>query len=77
MKAIPLVFCEVKLAVNEIKFPKLKMQLKGLRFDTISEIQKIWTEALKTITKEEYQRCFQKLYDRSKDFISSKGMYFE
>ena len=58
-------------------FPKLKMQLKGLRFDTISEIQKVSTEALKTITKEEYQRCFQKLYNRSKDCISSKGMYFE
>ena len=58
-------------------FPKLKMQLKRLRFDIISEIQKVSTEALTTITKKEYKRCFQKLYDRSKDCISSKGMYFE
>ena len=54
-------------------FAKLKMQLNGLRFDTISEIQKVLTEALKTITKEEYQRYFQKLYDHSKHCISSKG----
>ena len=53
------------------------MQLKGLRFDKILEIQMVSTEALKTITKEEYQRFFQKLYDRSKDCISSKGMYFK
>ena len=47
------------------------MQLKGLRFDSISEIQKVSTEALKTTTKEEYQRYFQKLYDCSKDCISN------
>ena len=58
-------------------FPKLKMQLKGLRFDAISEIQKVSTEALKIVTEEEYQRCFQKLYTRSKNCISSKRMYFE
>lgn len=49
---------------------------KGLWYDTISVIQKTSTAALKTITKQDYQRCIQKLYDRCKDCISSKEMYF-
>jgi len=44
------------------------MKLKGQRFNTISEIQKTSNETTKAaVTKEDYQRCFQKLYDQVKN----------
>jgi len=39
-------------------FPKLKMKLKGKQFDTILDIQKASTEAILTISKEDFQRFF-------------------
>jgi len=36
-------------------FPKLKLRIKGRRFDTIEEIQ----EELETIPKRDFQGCFQ------------------
>ena len=58
-------------------FPKLKMKPKGKRFDTILDIQKVSTKVISAISEEDYQRCFQKLYDRCKACISSEGTYFE
>ena len=44
-------------------FLKLKLLMKGKRFDTISDIQKVSTETLKTILKNEFQECFKKFYN--------------
>jgi len=55
-------------------FPKLKIKLKGKQFDAILDIQKASTEIISTISEEDFQRTFLKLYNRCKHFISSKGM---
>ena len=39
-------------------FPKLKRPLRGLRFDTIEEIQAESKKALKAILKIEFNKCF-------------------
>ena len=58
-------------------FPKLKLRMKGQRFDTTEEIQEESRWVLDTIPKWEFQGCFQawqKGWDRC---ISAKWEYFE
>jgi histone-lysine N-methyltransferase SETMAR len=57
-------------------FPKLKMNLKGLHFAEVAEIQEAVTDELK-VQKEEFSAAFQKLYDRAKACIYANGAYFE
>jgi len=40
-------------------FPKLKLRMKGRRFDTTEEIQEESQRVLHTIPKREFQGCFQ------------------
>ena len=40
-------------------FPKLKLQMKGRRFDTIEEIQEESQRVLDTFPKRDFQGCFQ------------------
>lgn len=58
-------------------FPKLKMAMKGKRFDTISDIQKATTMVLQAISKVEYQNCFEQFLLRFQLCIDSQGAYFE
>jgi len=44
----------------------LKMNLKGLQFADIAEIQEAITDELKKVQKEEFLAAFQKLYNRTK-----------
>jgi hypothetical protein len=46
-------------------FPKLKVKLKGLRFEDVAEIQEAVTDELKKAQTEEFSAAFQKLYDRA------------
>jgi len=46
--------------------PKFKINLKGLLFADVVEIQETVTEKLKKVQKEEFSADFQKLYDRAK-----------
>jgi len=58
-------------------FPKLKLRMKGRRFDTIEEIQEESQRVLDTIPKRDFQGCFrawQKRWDRC---IRTKGEYLE
>jgi hypothetical protein len=41
-------------------FPKMKLKLKGRRFDTIEEIQAEMQSALGTLAQKEIQESFQK-----------------
>jgi len=41
-------------------FPKVKMTMKGKRFESIQDIQAATTAQLKTLTKEDFQNCFIK-----------------
>jgi transposase len=58
-------------------FPKLKMNLKGLHFVDVAEIQEALTDELKKVKKEEFSAAFQNLYDRAKDCVYANGAYFE
>jgi len=41
-------------------FPKVKITMKGKRFESIQDIEAAITEQLKTLTKENFQNCFRK-----------------
>jgi len=58
-------------------FPRMKRDLKGKRFQNVEEVREKTTEALKAITLQEFQNCFEqwkKLWDKC---IDSQGEYFE
>ena len=56
-------------------FPKLKLRLKGRRFDTIEEIQEELQRVLDTIRKRDFQGCFQAWQKRWDHCIRAKGEY--
>jgi hypothetical protein len=58
-------------------FPKVKLQLKGARFDTIEGIQKAGTDQLKKISAEDFSNTMKKLETRANLCITSNGSYFE
>jgi hypothetical protein len=58
-------------------FPKLKMNLKGLHFTDVAEIQEAVTDKLKKVQKEEFSAAFQKLCDFAKAYICANGDHFE
>ena len=49
---------------NFFLFPKMKLKLKGCRFDTIEEIQAETQEVLDTLTERDFQEAFQKWRQR-------------
>ena len=58
-------------------FPKVKLQLKVARFDTIEEIQKAVTDKLNKISAEGFSNAMKKLETRANLSITSNGPYFE
>ena len=58
-------------------FPKLKLWMKGQRFDTIEEVQEELQRVLDTIPKRDFQGCFQAWQKRWDHCIRAKGEYFE
>jgi hypothetical protein len=58
-------------------FPKVKLQLKGARFDTIEGIQKAVTDQLNKISAEDFSNAIKKLETRANLCIKSNGSYFE
>jgi hypothetical protein len=58
-------------------FPKIKMKLKGRRFDDIPTIQQDATSELDNLKVEDFQRCFQKWQKRWDTCILLRGDYFE
>jgi hypothetical protein len=45
-------------------FPKIKMALKGKRFQDVDEIKQNATEELRRVSKNDFHRCFQKWQER-------------
>jgi hypothetical protein len=41
-------------------FPKIKLKLKGPRFDTNEEIQAEWSSVLDNLTEKNFQEMFRK-----------------
>jgi hypothetical protein len=57
-------------------FPTFKINLKGLNFADVAEIQEAVTDELKKVQKEAFSTAFQKLYYRAKACIYASGAYF-
>lgn len=58
-------------------FPRLKKNLKGKRFDTIEEIQENSQKELQSISKFEFEKCFQQWEKRWHKCFAADGKYFE
>ncbi|KAL4113507.1 hypothetical protein QTP88_017119 [Uroleucon formosanum] len=58
-------------------FPKIKMALKGKRFQDVDEIKQNATEQLRGVSKNDFHRCFQKWQERWRTCMDSEGAYFE
>ena len=58
-------------------FPRTKGQMKGKRFDGVSEVKKKTLEVLNNIRTEEFQKRFQQWEKRWYKCTESKGEYFE
>jgi hypothetical protein len=57
-------------------FPKMTLNLKGARFDTIEEIQKAVTDQLNKIPTEDFSNAMKKLETRANLCITSNVSYF-
>jgi len=54
-------------------FPKLKLRMKGRRFDTIEEIREESQRVLDTVPKRDFEGCFQAWQKRWDRYIRAKG----
>ena len=55
----------------------MKRDLKGKRFQNVEEVRDKTTEALKAVTLQEFQNCFEQWKKWSDKCIDSQGEYFE
>jgi len=58
-------------------FSKLKLPLKGTRFQTANEIKENATRQLMAIPKKDFSDCFEKWKERWDKCVRSQGQYFE
>ncbi|GFT07036.1 hypothetical protein TNCV_1415811 [Trichonephila clavipes] len=58
-------------------FPRLKLALKGKRFDDISDIQRSVTRLLNFTSKEDVLQSFQDMYSKCQRSIGMRVDYFE
>ena len=54
-------------------FPKLR----GCRYETIEEMKEVVTKVIDTLTREDFDRAFQKLLERYNKCIAAGGDYLE
>ena len=58
-------------------FLKLKLSLKGKRFQTVSEIQKTMMQQLMTIPTKDFAESFEQWKRHRENCVRSQGAYFE
>ncbi|GFW46126.1 histone-lysine N-methyltransferase SETMAR [Trichonephila clavipes] len=58
-------------------FPRLKLSLKGKRFDNISDMLQNMTKLLNSISKEDFLQSFQVMHSRSQRCMVMGGDYFD
>lgn len=58
-------------------FPKLKMPLKGTRFQEREDIKQNTTAELNSIPKDAFQKCFEQWQKRWEKCVHHQGDYFE
>ena len=54
-------------------FPRMKRDLKGKRFQNVEEVRGKTTEALKAVTLQEFQNCFEQWKKRWDKCIDCQG----
>ncbi|PNF15432.1 hypothetical protein B7P43_G18450 [Cryptotermes secundus] len=57
-------------------FPRMKRDMKGKCFGDVAEVKEKTTEALSSISKDEFRQCFEKWNKRLDTCISVSGEYF-
>jgi transposase len=57
--------------------PKIKLKLKGRRFESMKEIQAESQDAMKMLTQNDFQQCFRSRQFCSDRCINAEGDYFE
>jgi len=62
---------------NFFLFPKLKLQRKGRRFDTVEEIQQESQNVLGRLREQHFQHAFQQWQWRWDRCFAAQGDYFE
>ncbi|PNF28454.1 hypothetical protein B7P43_G15580 [Cryptotermes secundus] len=65
---------------NDQNFPRMKRDMKGKRFTDVAEVAEVkerTTEALSSISKDEFRQCFEKWNKRLDKCISVSGEYTE
>jgi hypothetical protein len=55
----------------------MKRHLKGKRFQNVVELREKPTEALKAVSLQEFQNCFEQWNRRWDKYIDCQGEYFE
>ncbi|CAF1403876.1 unnamed protein product [Rotaria sp. Silwood1] len=58
-------------------FPKLKKQLRGIRFNDDNEMLTALEQAIDSLTKEDFKNCFEDWFIRMHKCIDANGQYFE
>ncbi|KOC69839.1 hypothetical protein WH47_07049 [Habropoda laboriosa] len=58
-------------------FPKMKLKLRGQRFDTVAQIQTKSQQVLDTLGENDFQQVFQVWQHRWDRCINAGGGYFE
>lgn len=58
-------------------FPRLKDQLKGRRFESAEEVEAATKDAMRGVSKNGFQECFQQWYGRWQKCVVAEGHYFE
>ncbi|KZC13926.1 Histone-lysine N-methyltransferase SETMAR [Dufourea novaeangliae] len=62
---------------NYFLFPKLKLAMKGTRFEDEEAIKRKVTTTLKGISVVDFSRYFRRLYERHQECINRGGNYVE
>jgi hypothetical protein len=58
-------------------FPKLKSRVRGCHFQTLDNIQKAVTNAIKTVTEADFWSCYEVWKFFWAKCVVSEGCYFE
>lgn len=58
-------------------FPKIKLGIKGHRFNSPEEARNAFVTAVEELPKEEFRECFKSWFRRMKLCIQANGEYFE
>jgi len=78
MTVVPHPPCSPDLAPSDFfLFPKLKMKLKGRRFQTLEGIQAESQAVMNTLRENDFQQCFKNWQRRWDGCQASEGDYFE